>query len=225
MKFLPTENIKDNLATIKQVIKEQAKKWQRNEPVLVAVSKKQPIEKILVALEAGHLIFAENQVQEAISKWPNLKQEYPKAKLHFIGHLQSNKIKTSLKFFDVIESIDSEKLAKNIARVFFAEKNILTKEFLIQINIGEEKQKYGILPAEADDFIDFAKNQLKLPIKGLMCIPPLNESASLYFAFLKKIAQRNNLNSLSMGMSSDYQEAITIGTNYVRVGTAIFGRR
>ena len=217
------QSIIDNLNKINTEIESESKKWQQEKVKLIAVSKKQPVNKILDLINAGHLYFAENQIKEAKEKWPNILEENKKIKLHFIGHLQRNKTKEALKLFDMIETIDNEKLALEITK--HLNESCKTKEMLIQINIGKEEQKYGIEPEIAKDFINFTKNDLKLPIKGLMCIPPKDENPAPFFAFMKKIAKENNLHYLSQGMSNDYKEAIKIGTNQVRIGTNIFGLR
>lgn len=217
------QSIIDNLDKINKEIESESKKWQQEKAKLIAVSKKQPVGKILDLINAGHLYFAENQIKEAKEKWPNILKNNQKLKLHFIGHLQRNKAKDALKLFDVIETIDNEKLALEITK--HLNESCKTKEMLIQINIGKEEQKYGIEPEIAKDFINFTRNDLKLPIKGLMCIPPKDENPAPFFAFMKKIAKENNLHYLSQGMSNDYKEAIKIGTNQVRIGTNIFGLR
>ena len=212
-----------NLEHITKELEIQAKEWQQNIPKILAVSKRQDINLVRQALEAGHKDFGENIIQEAQKKWPALKKEFNHVKLHLIGHLQSNKIKEALDLFDVIETIDSEKLARLIAKKYHDEN--YNTEFMIQINIGEETQKYGIAINEADEFIHYFKNDLKLPLKGIMCIPPQHENPSLYFAFMHKIAQRNNINYISQGMSSDYLKAIQVGTSEIRIGSALFGQR
>ncbi len=213
----------DNLDKINNEIESESKKWQQEKIKLIAVSKKQPVNKILELINAGHLYFAENQIKEAKEKWPNIQKNNHKIKLHFIGHLQRNKVKEALKLFDMIETIDNEKLAIEISK--HLTESSKTKEMLIQINIGKEEQKYGIEPEIANEFIEFTRNDLNLPIKGLMCIPPKDENPAPFFAFMKKIAKENNLNYLSQGMSGDYKEAIKIGTSQVRIGTSIFGLR
>lgn len=222
-KFLSMSKIAERLSNITTEIQLQAKEWKSITPQVLAVSKKQDISLIREALKLGHKLFGENIIQEAQNKWPQLKTEYPDIKLHLIGHLQSNKVNDALDLFDVIETIDSEKLAKLIAKNYFAKK--LKTEFLIQINIGAETQKYGIDVAEADDFINFFKYELKLPLKGIMCIPPQDENPSPYFAFMCKIAEKNQINYISQGMSSDYIQAVQIGTNEIRIGSALFGQR
>ncbi|MBL6621190.1 MAG: YggS family pyridoxal phosphate-dependent enzyme [Rickettsiales bacterium] len=216
-------SIIDNLNKINKEIESESKKWQQEKVKLIAVSKKQPVNKIQDLINAGHLYFAENQIKEANEKWPNILKNNQKIKLHFIGHLQRNKTKEALKLFDIIETIDNEKLALEITK--HLTESSKTKEMLIQINIGKEEQKYGIEPEIASEFIKFTINDLKLPIKGLMCIPPKDENPAPFFAFMKKIAKENNLHYLSQGMSNDYKEAIKIGTSQVRIGTNIFGLR
>jgi pyridoxal phosphate enzyme (YggS family) len=213
------KHIEKNLLNIENSIKKQSAKWKQPAPLLVAVSKNRNILDITSAISYGHKRFAENKLQEAQKKWIDIKKNYPNTILHLVGHLQSNKVKDALELFDIIESIDREKIAMAITKHIQPKTK---KEFLIQINIGEESQKHGILPNQADEFIQFCKNKLKLPIKGLMCIPPIDENPSLFFAYMKKIADKNNLSYLSMGMSKDYDKAIAIGTNEVRIGRAIF---
>lgn len=190
---------------------------------LVAVSKTKPATAIIPILEQGHRIFGENKIQETSEKWPELKAKYPDVELHLIGPLQSNKVRQALQIFDVIETIDRPKVARAIARISQEENKYC--DGYIQINIGKEAQKAGIGPDEADDFITFCRMDLKLSIVGLMCIPPADQDPAPYFLQLKEIAQRNGLDKLSMGMSSDYHTAIKCGATSVRVGTAIFGSR
>ncbi len=190
---------------------------------IVAVSKTHPVGSIRPVLEAGQRLFGENRVQEAMGKWTDLKKEYPDVCLHLIGPLQSNKVRQALKIFDVIETLDRPKLAYNLARVM--DETGYQSDLMIQINTGEEKQKTGILPLQADEFISLCRDELSLPVSGLMCIPPFDEEASLHFALLAKIAKRNGLKDLSMGMSANYLQAVRFGATFVRVGTAIFGAR
>ena len=192
-------------------------------PKLVAVSKQQDDYKILEALKMGQRVFGENRVQEAHQRWSQKTQTFKNLELRLIGPLQTNKVKQALELFDIIETIDREKLAKQISEK--SNNQIKTKNFYIQINTGNEFQKSGIEPLEADNFIEFCIKDLKLPIIGLMCIPPLDEEPCMHFALLKKIADRNNLKELSMGMSSDYKEAIKFGATSVRIGSLIFGDR
>lgn len=192
-------------------------------PHIIAVSKNHSKDKISVLLESGHRIFGENKVQEAYTKWPELKESYTDIELHLIGPLQSNKAKDAVRLFDVIHSIDREKIASAIAAEIKATGKSL--QLYIQINTGEEEQKAGVMPKDADRFIKWCRDELHLPIKGLMCIPPVNEESAFHFALLKKIATRNGLEKLSMGMSSDFETAAGLGASYIRVGTAIFGER
>ena len=190
---------------------------------IIAVSKTIASEKIYEAINCGCKIFGENYVQEASQKFPEIKKKFPDISLHLIGHLQSNKVKEALEIFDCIQTLDSEKLAKALAKeIQKQDKNI---EIFIQVNIGQESQKYGIEIDDVDDFIRFCKMDLSLNIVGLMAIPPANELASSYFALLKKIANKNNLHKISMGMSSDYSQAIALGSTHIRLGTALFGER
>ena len=190
---------------------------------LVAVSKTQPGAAIVPVLAAGQRVFGENRVQEAEEKWPQLKRDYNDVRLHLIGPLQSNKVRQAVALFDVIETVDRPKLARALARIM--EETGTRPDCMIQINTGEEEQKAGIKPLEADDFIALCRDQLKLPVRGLMCIPPVDEEPSMHFALLKQIAERNGLAELSMGMSADYPTAVRFGATHVRVGTAIFGSR
>tara|TARA_E500000081_G_scaffold151067_1_gene180703 strand:+ start:445 stop:1125 length:681 start_codon:yes stop_codon:yes gene_type:complete len=218
--------IKENIEIIKSTIEDTHKNSNFAKcplPKLVAVSKKQNEEKVIEALDAGHKYFGENRVQEAQQRWALKIQQYENLELRLIGPLQTNKVKQALNLFDIIETIDREKLATEIANKF--NENVKTKSFYIQINTGSEIQKSGIDPLHSDNFIKYCKEDLKLPVVGLMCIPPLNEEPAMHFALLKKIADRNNLNKLSMGMSSDFKEAIKFGATSVRVGSAIFGNR
>ena len=189
---------------------------------LIAVSKVQPNERVLNVLEQGHQIFGENKVQEAKGKWPMFREKFPNAKVHLIGPLQSNKVKQAIELFDAIHTVDRLKLAQKLSNEVQAQGK--APEMFIQINTGEEEQKSGIIPGEADQFISDCMS-LDLPIKGLMVIPPINEEASLHFSLLRKIAQRNGLEGLSMGMSSDFESAIATGATHIRVGSAIFGER
>lgn len=189
---------------------------------LIAVSKKQPNERVAAVLEQGHRCFGENRVQEAAGKWPDFREQFQKIDLHLIGPLQTNKARQAFELFQSIHSLDRPKLAKTLARL--AQEEGHCPDLFIQVNTGEEDQKAGILPGDADDFVKDCK-ALDLPIKGLMCIPPVNEEASLHFALLAKIAKRNGLDGLSMGMSDDFEKAIALGATHIRVGSAIFGAR
>lgn len=189
---------------------------------LIAVSKVQPLERVEAVLEQGYRIFGENRVQEAMGKWPDFKTRYDGIELHLIGPLQSNKARQAIGLFDAIHSVDRPKLATTLARL--AQEEGHCPDLFIQVNTGEEPQKAGILPADADAFVAECR-ALDLPLKGLMCIPPVDEEPSLHFALLAKIAERNGLAGLSMGMSSDFETAIALGATHVRVGSAIFGER
>jgi pyridoxal phosphate enzyme (YggS family) len=190
---------------------------------LIAVSKVQPLERVEAVLEAGHRLFGENRVQEAAGKWPALRERFPGVELHLIGPLQTNKVRQALDLFDAIQTLDRPKLARKLADEIQARGSAPT--LFIQINTGEEAQKAGVAPAEADAFIAECRGSLGLPIAGLMCIPPVDEEPSPHFALLAKIAARNGLPELSMGMSGDFESAISLGATYVRVGSAIFGER
>jgi hypothetical protein len=190
---------------------------------LVAVAKTHPVETIRPALEAGHRVFGENRVQEAEGKWPALKAEFPDVRLHLIGPLQTNKVLHAVRLFEVIETVDRPKLARALAQAM--DKEVRRPDVFIQVNTGEEEQKHGILPGEADAFIRGCIDDFRLPVKGLMCIPPIDEEPSLHFALLREIARRNGLEQLSMGMTADYPIAVRFGATFVRVGTAIFGER
>ena len=189
---------------------------------LIAVSKVQPNKRVLSVLEQGHKIFGENKVQEAHGKWPMLRENFSKVKVHLIGPLQSNKVKQAVELFDAIHTLDRLKLAQKLSNEIQLQGK--APELFIQINTGEEEQKSGIIPSEADQFITDCIS-LDLPIKGLMVIPPINEEPTLHFGLLRKIAHRNGLTSLSMGMSSDFESAISMGATHIRVGSAIFGER
>ena len=191
-------------------------------PEIIAVSKTFKIEHILPVLNHGHIHFGENKVQEAVQKWGPIKDENKKIKLHLIGRLQTNKVKLALNLFDYIHSLDSEKLANKISKVQ-NEINVNTKMF-IQVNIGNEIQKSGISEDEVLSFYDYCKS-LKLDVIGLMCIPPLNEETSKYFLKINEINKKLKLNELSMGMSSDYLEAIENNATFIRIGSSIFGQR
>ncbi len=190
---------------------------------LVAVSKTFDAEAIRPVIEAGQRIFGENRVQEAERKWPPLRAEFPDVKLHLIGPLQSNKAKEAVAFFDAIHTIDREKIARAVADEMAKQRRSL--ELFVQVNTGEEPQKAGIMPREAGSFVAFCRENLKLDIKGLMCIPPVDEEPAVHFAFLAKLARELGLGGLSMGMSGDFETAIAFGATHVRVGSAIFGGR
>ena len=189
---------------------------------LIAVSKVQPESRVRAVLESGHRTFGENRVQEAQGRWTPLREEYPDVRLHLIGPLQSNKARAAMAFFDAIHTVDRAKLARAIARI--AEEEGRCPDLFVQVNTGEEPQKAGVPPAEADALVAECR-ALGLPLVGLMCIPPEDEEPSLHFALLAKIAARNGLRGLSMGMSGDFEAAVELGATHVRVGSAIFGER
>ncbi|WP_065333603.1 YggS family pyridoxal phosphate-dependent enzyme [Tritonibacter mobilis] len=189
---------------------------------LIAVSKIQPNERVEAVLEEGHRVFGENRVQEAAGKWPEFREKFSDVDLHLIGPLQTNKARQAMELVNAIHSVDRPKLATTLARL--AQELGHCPELFIQVNTGEEEQKAGILPKDSDGFIQECR-ALDLPIKGLMCIPPVDEEPSLHFALLAKIAERNGLSGLSMGMSGDFESAIALGATHVRVGSAIFGER
>jgi PLP dependent protein len=189
---------------------------------LIAVSKVQPNERVLNVLEQGHTVFGENKVQEAHGKWPMFRKNFSPVKVHLIGPLQSNKVKQAVELFDAIHTLDRLKLAQKLSNEVQAQGK--APDMFIQINTGEEEQKSGIIPNKADQFISDCMS-LDLPIKGLMVIPPINEEPSLHFGLLRKIALRNGLAGLSMGMSGDFESAIAMGATHIRVGSAIFGKR
>ena len=190
---------------------------------LVAVSKTHPAAIVREALAAGHRVFGENRVQEAQAKYPALREAYPDLVLHLIGPLQTNKVRDALAIFDVIESVDRPRLAQALAKEM--DHSGRRPPCLIEVNTGEEAQKAGIMPAEADGFIVECRDRLGLSILGLMCVPPVDEEPAPHFALLREIARRNGLGVLSMGMSADFEKAIRFGATHVRVGTAIFGAR
>ena len=189
---------------------------------LIAVSKMQPGERVVEVLDQGHRLFGENRVQEAAGKWPEWRAAYPGTEVHLIGPLQTNKARQAMELFEAIHSLDRPKMATTLARL--AQELGQCPQLFVQVNTGEEPQKAGVLPAEADGFIAEAR-AMDLPVIGAMCIPPVEEEASLHFALLAKIAERNGLAELSMGMSDDFEKAIAFGATYVRVGSAIFGDR
>ncbi|MCX7898759.1 MAG: YggS family pyridoxal phosphate-dependent enzyme [Methylocystis sp.] len=190
---------------------------------LVCVTKTFPAEDIGPLLEAGHRAFGENRVQEGLSKWPGLREKYPGVELHLIGPLQSNKTREAVELFDVIQSVDREKIAAALADEIA--KQGKHPRLFVQVNTGAEPQKAGVLPQDADAFIAACREKHGLNIEGLMCVPPVDEQASPHFALLADIAARNGIRELSMGMSSDYELAIQLGATYVRVGSAIMGTR
>jgi len=218
-------DVRANLAAVKQRIAAAATADGRTaeDVTLVAVSKTHGRERIEAAVAAGQIAFGENRVQEAEGKWPAVKEAWPDLRLHLIGPLQRNKVRRAVRLFDVIEVVDTLRLAAAIAEAM--DEAGLRPGLLIQVNTGEEKQKAGVLPAEADRLVRDCIEDLALPVRGLMCIPPLHEEPALHFALLREIARRNGLADLSMGMSEDFETAIRFGATIVRVGSAIFGAR
>jgi pyridoxal phosphate enzyme (YggS family) len=190
---------------------------------LVAVSKTHPAASVRAALQAGQRVFGENRVQEALGKFPGLRQEFPDLRLHLIGPLQTNKVRDAVAHCDVIETVDRPRLAEALAREM--ERSGRHLPCFIEVNTGEEAQKAGVFPEMADGFIGDCRGRLGLAVVGLMCIPPEDEEPALHFALLREIARRNGLDQLSMGMSADFETAICFGATHVRVGTAIFGAR
>jgi len=189
---------------------------------LIAVSKVQPDERVEAVLQQGHRVFGENRVQEAAGKWPEFRTRFDGIALHLLGPLESNKARQAMELFETIHSIDRLKLARSLARL--AQEMGSCPDLFIQVNSGEEPQKAGIMPADTDDFVAECR-ALDLPVRGLMCIPPVEEDAGEHFALLAKMATRNGLDGLSMGMSGDFESAIAQGATHVRVGSAIFGAR
>lgn len=190
---------------------------------LIAVSKTFDAPQILPVIEAGQRLFGENRVQEAKGKWPALKERFPDVELHLIGSLQSNKAKEAVQLFDAIHSIDRSKIARAVAEEM--EKQGRRLKLFIQVNTGEEAQKAGVMPREAAALVRYCREDLSLEIAGLMCIPPADEEPAIHFAFLAKLGSELGLDELSMGMSADFQTAVSFGATYVRVGSAIFGAR
>ena len=189
---------------------------------LIAVSKTMPADRILPVLKQNHRDFGENRVQEAARKWPDLRRLYPETRLHLLGPLQANKVRTAVSLFDAIHSLDRIRIAERIASV--GTELGKCPELFVQINTGEESQKSGVLPRDADGIISRIRD-LGLTVSGLMSLPPFGEEPALHFGLLAAIAKRNNVKGLSMGMSHDFETAVRLGSTHVRVGTAIFGRR
>ncbi|MFN3076106.1 MAG: YggS family pyridoxal phosphate-dependent enzyme [Alphaproteobacteria bacterium] len=220
-----SEEVLANYASVRAAIAAAAREVNRSpdDVTLVAVSKNHEVDRIRPVLATGQRAFGENRVQEALGKWPILRAEYPEIRLHLLGPLQTNKVREAVALFDVIETVDRPKLAVALAAEMRHQNR--RPECLIQINTGEEPQKAGILPADADSFITACRTDHGLPVVGLMCLPPVNDEPSPHFALLREIAARHGLGHLSMGMSGDFDVAIHLGSTQVRVGTAIFGSR
>ena len=217
--------VASSLRAVERDIAEAARRARRDPGAvkLIAVSKTVPELAIEEAIACGQRRFGENRVQEAKAKWPALRERHPDVELHLIGPLQSNKVRDAVELFDVIHSVDRPKIASALAEEM--KRTGKRPRLLVQVNTGEEPQKSGVLPSEADAFVSLCRDALRLPIEGLMCIPPLDEEPAMHFALLAKIARRLGLQELSMGMSGDFEKAIAFGATYVRVGTAIFGAR
>jgi pyridoxal phosphate enzyme (YggS family) len=215
----------EGLSQVRKRISDAARASGRPESdiTLIAVSKTFGPDHIRPVLEAGQGVFGENRVQEAKGKWPMLRASYPNTQLHLIGPLQTNKAAEAVSLFDVIHTVDRPKLATVLAAEM--KKQNRSPGLFIQVNTGEEPQKAGVMPSEADAFVRFCKGELALRITGLMCLPPIDEEPAMHFALLAKIATRNDLSRLSMGMSADLEKAIEFGATHVRVGSAIFGER
>lgn len=211
-------HVLENFKKINDIVKKLS-----NKANIIAVTKTFTLEQVSPLINFGHLHYGENKVLEAINKWSNLLNKKKAIKLHMLGHLQSNKAKEAVSIFSYIHSLDSEKLANILSK----EEKIANKKikYFIQVNLGGEKQKFGISINSVDDFIKYTKKDLDLDVIGLMCIPPLGHNPNFYFLSLKKIAENNELSELSMGMSYDYIDAINHGATFIRIGTAIFGQR
>ena len=209
---------------VKNKVKEIVERKQlKTDPQIIAVTKSFPLTSIIPLLDYGHVHFGENKIQEAETKWNGVKTKYKKIKLHMLGNIQSNKAKKAVQLFDYIHSLDSEKLAKKIAQ-YENELNRRTKVF-IQINLGVEVQKSGILLSELKSFYDYCINDLNLNIIGLMCLPPINLDPNKFFNILKTNSENLKLLHTSMGMSEDYEKALESGSSFLRLGTIIFGKR
>ncbi len=217
--------VRQNLCAVKSRISKAAVLAERNpsDVKLIAISKTQKIKLITEAIADGHRHFGENRVQESEDKWPSILEANDDVLLHLVGPLQTNKVKRAVKLFNTIQTLDRPRLARALAREFDSQGSQV--DCFIQINIGEEPQKTGVLPDAADSFIEECRKDLLLPIVGLMCIPPANDQTGLHFGLLSQIAERNGLSNISMGMSADFEIAIRFGATHVRLGTAIFGAR
>ena len=218
------QDVASNLTDIRQQITAAANRAGRapGDVTLVAISKFQPDERIEAALAAGHRVFGENRVQEAQEHWSERRETIGDLELHLVGPLQTNKVRDAVALFDVIQTLDRPKLARHLAKAFadFG----ATRRYFVQVNTGEEAQKAGIIPDQADKFIAECRD-LELPVEGLMCIPPVDAPVAPHFALLRRIAERNGLRALSMGMSADFESAVELGATHVRVGRGIFGER
>jgi PLP dependent protein len=220
-----TEHLPTGLAGVEEAIARACREARRDRAsvTLIAVSKTFDADAIVPVIKSGQCVFGENRVQEAKAKWPGLMSAYPGLSLHLIGPLQSNKTKEAVALFDAIHSVDRPSLCEALAKEFLTQTR--RPLLFVQLNTGEEPQKAGVVPAEADSFIASCREKYGLPISGLMCIPPVDDAPAPHFALTAKIAARNGLTSLSMGMSADFAIAIQMGATHVRVGSAIFGHR
>jgi pyridoxal phosphate enzyme (YggS family) len=221
----PVQSVVERLDRVRDEIAAAARAVGR-EPssvTLIAVSKGHSAEEIVKVIGAGQRVFGENRVQEAQAKWPELRHRHPGLELHMIGPLQTNKVRDALALFDVIQSLDRPKLADILAAELA--RGGRRPGLFIQVNTGEELQKSGVLPKEAPDFIAYCRDEKRLPIRGLMAIPPADDDPALHFALLRELARNAGLTQLSMGMSADYPVAVRFGATHVRVGTAVFGAR
>lgn len=221
----PAVDVAANLAAVAAHVQAAARAAGRDagEITLIAVSKGHPAHRIEAALAAGHRSFGENRVQEAMDKWPALRAEWPGAALHYIGALQTNKARDAVAFADAIHAIDRAKLARAVSREM--ERQGRRPDCFIQVNTGAEPQKAGVPPEDLDALVTLCREELVLPVSGLMCIPPASDDPAPHFALLRELAARHGLAQLSMGMSADYRSAIAMGATHIRVGTAVFGAR
>ena len=190
--------------------------------IIVAISKNHPIQSVIEAMNFGVYIFGENRVQEAQEKFEKIKENNPKIELHLTGPLQSNKVKTAVTLFDVFHTLDREKIAREFSKY---PELLVKKKIFLQVNTGKEKTKSGIFPEDVKDFLFFLKDEMKIHIHGLMCIPPMNEEPSFHFSKLKILANDNKIKELSIGMSDDYEQALKYDPTYIRLGTILFGKR
>ncbi len=197
-------------------------KKSNNSTKIIAISKNQPLESVKKAINSGVYIFGENRVQEAKDKFERIKQNNSKVELHLTGPLQSNKVKTAIPLFDVFHTLDREKIAREFSKHL---DSLVNKKIFLQVNTGKEKTKSGIFPDDVKDFLFFLKDEMKLNIHGLMCIPPINEEPTYHFSKLKNLANENKINELSIGMSNDYEKALQFDPTYIRLGTILFGPR
>ena len=222
-----SQNPRENLASVLERIAAARAKAvaPAAETHLVAVAKTHGADRIIPVLEAGHRMFGENRVQEAKAKWPPLRERFPDIELRLVGPLQTNKVRDALELFDVIETLDRLRLADALKAEIDKRGPGRLKRLFIEVNTGEEPQKAGVAPKDLAGFVTQSRDALKLPVAGLMCIPPVDEEPALHFALLRKLAAENGLEFLSMGMSADFETAIRFGATHVRIGTAIFGER